>query len=507
VANYTLLTGGTGLLGRFLIWDLLERNHRLAVLIRPGARQTAEQRLEEILQLRERRTGRMLARPVYLAGDVRCESLGLQPRDAKWVSQNCSRLIHNAAVLTFHGKSRDDEPWKTNVGGTGNVLEACLHWGVGELHHVSTAYVCGTRSGVIGEVELDCGQAFRNDYEHSKFVAEKMVRAARHFDHVTVYRPVVIGGDSSTGYTNTYHGVYTYLRLMSVLVWNVEPDADGRRYTPVRLQMHGDERRNVAPVDWVSAAICRLLETPEARGGTYHLAPREPFTPRQVIEAGCEYFNSYGVEFCGPNGQSVDFVGSMDRDAHQHMAVYHPYDNTDPTFDTSNLLRFTADLPCPRIDKAMLHRFWRYGERDRWGKRRSAKPALTFRVSDALSPRVAPSPTCLERSAACGDRPGWEGWINLDILGAGGGQWHCRLIGQRIAHCDRGLYPRSAATLRMAAEDWRRLPSWDPEKAQDFLLSRLEFRDPLQAALVAEALFGCLFAGTRMQGVPSQSNV
>jgi thioester reductase-like protein len=473
VSNYLLLTGATGLVGRFLTWDLLQRGHRLAVVIRPSERETIQERIESILQMHERRTGVLLSRPVCLAGDVACDGLGLQPSDADWVAKNCSRVVHNAAVLTFFGKSREEDPWRTNVEGTRRMLNACSRWGIRDLHYVSTAYVCGTRPGMIREDELDCGQTFRNDYEESKFLAEKLVRDADFLKQLTVYRPAVITGDSVTGYTNTYHGLYSYLKLMSVLVWNTEPDADGRRYTPVQLQMRGDERRNLVPADWVSAVLCRLLETPEAHGGTYHLAPRRHVTPREVIEAGYRYFNSYGVEFCGASSQQADFLGDMDRDARENTTIYQSYETTDPTFDTTNLLRFTADLPCPEIDQEMLHRYWRYGEEDRWGKRRQPKPEVPYWVSDQMNHR---------RNAASrrdGQQPGGSNGsrpltVNLDVIGPGGSQWHFPLTDERVGPPTMGLSERATATLSISADDWRRVECEAPELAVRRLAAALE---------------------------------
>jgi nucleoside-diphosphate-sugar epimerase len=465
------------------MWGLLERGHRVAVLIRASDSVTIEERVESILQIRERWTGELLPRPVCLAGDVTCQGLGLGSGDARWVARNCSRVLHSAASLSFFGESRADDPWLTNVDGTRHVLDGCLRWGIRDLHYVSTAYVCGTRQGVIREQELDCGQTFRNDYEESKFVAEKLVRDAGFLQQATVYRPVVITGDSTTGYTSTYHGLYSYLKLMSVLVWNTEPQADGRRYTPVQLRMRGDEHRNLVPADWVSAVICRLLETPESHGGTYHLAPRRPLTPRQVIEAGYRYFNSYGVEFCGNRDGQVRSLGDMDRDVRANTSVYETYETTDPTFDTTHLLRFTADLPCPEIDLEMLHRFWRYGEEDGWGKRRPPQPEIPHRVSDRLKAWMHAEPC----------EP-FELMVNLNVVGPGGGQWHLGLADGQIRHVGLGLRNQATATLVLDAPQWQRIGYEPPERAVHRLAAALRpsSTDPAPSG-IAEMLYAGLF--------------
>ena len=139
-----------------------------------------------------------------------------------------------------------------------NVLALCREARIRELHHVSTAYVCGSRQGRIFESELDEGQDCRNEYEASKLEAERLVRGPDGLESVTVYRPAVISGDSKTGYTSTYHGLYLYLRLMAMAVPMQPAGEDGIRGTPIRLPMSGDEPRNVVPVDWVADVITHL---------------------------------------------------------------------------------------------------------------------------------------------------------------------------------------------------------------------------------------------------------
>jgi thioester reductase-like protein len=435
VSNYVLLTGATGLVGRYLVRDLLLEGRKLCLVLRASEKETIHQRVEGILQFWEQQFGRPLPRPVCFEGDVAEPSLGLNADQRRWVKRHCRHVLHNAAVLTFHGMDRQGEPWKTNLTGTQHVLALCRDLALRDLHYVSTAYVCGCRQGLIREHELDCGQTFRNDYEHSKFEAEKLVRQAEFLDELTIYRPAVISGDSRTGYTSTYHGVYFYLKLMSVLVWNREPGPDGVRYTPVRLNMTGDEPRNVVPVDWVSGVICRLFVNPRAHGRTYHLAPDRGVTPRELIEAGYKYFNSRGVEFVGSKrDQALTPMSAMDQAARENTAIYEPYDVSDPEFDTTNLRQMAADLPCPKIDQAMLHRYWRYGEGDRWGKRRVPKPEVPFCVAEYLADLKSSHGT-----SRFGNGRYKRHEVGLDVLGPGGGQWNLVISGHRIASIEPGI--------------------------------------------------------------------
>jgi nucleoside-diphosphate-sugar epimerase len=218
------------------------------------------------------------------------------------------------------------------------------------------------------ETELEMGQEFRNDYEHSKYLAERLVRESDFIAPATIYRPAVIAGDSRTGYTNTYHGINVYLRLLSRLMDVTPPGSDGRRHAPLRLAVDGDEPHNIVPVDWVSKVICHLLDQPAAHGRTFHLAPRTPMTARQLFEAAYRYFNAYGLEFRGPAWRCTTST-VFERALLKYCALYKEYERNDPEFCTANLDRFAGHLPCPVIDESTVHRYLRYGQQDHWGRR------------------------------------------------------------------------------------------------------------------------------------------
>ena len=373
-SKYTLLTGATGLIGRYLLRDLLSVGENLCVLVRPGKKESAAQRVEQILQMWEADLGRSLPRPHVIAGEVTQPGLGLSAEARNWVATNCSSVLHNTAIREFYGSDRNGEPWLTNFTGTQNLLEFCRDAKLRTMHYVSTAYVSGDRPGPILEDEFACGQGFRNDYEDSKFQAEQAVRESGLFDELTVYRPAVVAGDSQTGYTSTYHGLYLYLRLIAMMMTTKDPDADGVRRFRARWNCTGREFRNIVPVDWVAAAMCRLFLTPAAHGSTYHLAPRNPITLQQLVDYIGSYYNSEGIEFLGDQKLSPEQMSEMEREGYAAISIYESYLTTDPKFDTRNTDKFTADMPCPDIDEAMMHRFIRYGEDDRWGKRK--KPVI-----------------------------------------------------------------------------------------------------------------------------------
>lgn len=360
--GYHLLTGGTGLLGRYLIKDLSQAGVKLAVLVRPSRRQTAQERVESILQFWEQELGTTLPRPVVLSGDLTDPDLGLSAEDIKWASENCTHCIHNAASLSFVSTSRESEPWKSNVGGTNNVIDFCRQAGIKQFHHVSTAYVAGLREGVCLETELNVGQKFGNDYEQSKVMAEEAVRNESFFDQVTVHRPAIIIGDSENGFTNTFHGFYAAVQLCCTISKSQTPNETGVRCDDiVRLNLDGFERKNLVPVDWVSAAMSHIISNPEHHGQTYHLTPRHAVEARTILNVVQVVGGFYGTQFVGPE-TVIDQPTELETLFFQHFEVYNSYWRNDPVYDSTNTQKACPHLPCPHVDYEMLLRLSRIAQ-------------------------------------------------------------------------------------------------------------------------------------------------
>ncbi|MFM7039078.1 MAG: SDR family oxidoreductase [Planctomycetaceae bacterium] len=446
---YTLITGATGLVGRYLIRDLLLNGHQLALVVRGSRRSSARERIEQILQYWEQQHQRPLPRPVVLDGDISKPSFGLSESDQLWIQQSCKSIIHSAAILEFFGADRNGEPWRTNLDGTRHMLELCERLGIRDIHYVSTAYVAGMQTAVVEESSLAAGQTFRNDYEASKFEAESLVRNASFPEHVTVYRPAVICGDSQTGYTNTYHGLFVYLRLMAMLIPCIPTGPDGRRRTPIRLAFTGEERRNLIPVDWVSAVMCRIFENPAARGLTFHLVPDVPTAARHLIDCCAEYFQSTGVLYAGdPEPENADDVPLSEDQRmfeslfRENAETYANYETTDNTFDASNTRRFVPDLPCPPIDRTIIHRYIEFGNSDKWGKRRPDYTPVPVWFEDFCRQSATPGSAATTR-------------VGLNLLGLGGSQLTLEFSNTGLVSVSRGLPSEQIPTLTASTSELR----------------------------------------------------
>jgi thioester reductase-like protein len=373
MSKHLLLTGATGLVGQYMLRDFLQDGVPTAVVVRALERESAHDRVDKVLAHWEKASGLDLARPVCLEGDITLPGLGLGAVERQWVARHCGPVVHNAASLQLFGQDRNEEPWLSNLTGTANVLDFCHETGLRELHYVSTAYVCGRRTGLVLESELDAGQDFHNDYERCKFEAEKLVRAADWLDSLTVYRPGIIVGDSRTGYTSTYHGLYLYLRWVWLYSQAIPREADGRYHAPLRMRFWGNESCHLVPVDWVALVIASLVQRHKFHGETYHLTQQDPLTAREMEETLGAYFNYYGPTFGGPDVSGQEDWSELEEAFHAMVTPYQQYWNPNLDFNSRNLQSALPHLACPKIDRAMLNRLIDFAIQDEWGRCRKRR--------------------------------------------------------------------------------------------------------------------------------------
>lgn len=263
------LTGFPGFIAGRLVERLAREGARFLLLVQPAL---AERARREIAQLSEQ-TGATLERFRVLEGDITREDLGLSAADLEEAKGEATVLFHLAAVYDL--AVAREVGMRVNVEGTRNVNRfARALPRLKRYHYVSTCYVAGRRTGLILESELRHDAGFRNFYEETKYLAELEVEALKDELPVTVHRPSVVCGDSRTGETAKYDGVYylvNYLRM-----W------------PGALSLanigNADVRLNVVPVDFVVEAMAALAADDASAGETVQLADPEPLTTEELFD-------------------------------------------------------------------------------------------------------------------------------------------------------------------------------------------------------------------------------
>ncbi|MEW6637776.1 MAG: fatty acyl-CoA reductase, partial [Actinomycetota bacterium] len=163
-----LLTGGTGFLGTALVEKILRslpELGRLYLLIRRSREKGATERfVKDMLgsaafrrlreELGEGFEGYVSEKVRVLEGDVHAPGLGLPEGELDELSREADVVIHSAASVVFDAPL--DAALDANVRGTLGLLRLARGWEKRPTFvHVSTAYVAGTRKGIIPEEPPD----------------------------------------------------------------------------------------------------------------------------------------------------------------------------------------------------------------------------------------------------------------------------------------------------------------------------------------------------------------
>ncbi|MEI7855110.1 MAG: SDR family oxidoreductase [Planctomycetota bacterium] len=445
------LTGSTGLLGQYLLQDLLLALREVTVLVRDAGNLNAKERVAQLIAHCSERIGHKLPNPTVVVGDLNQKNLGLTSTDKQWLGKHCKTIVHSAASLSFH-KTHAGEPWKTNVDGTRNLLDLSLQLGLSEWHYVSTAFVCGNQKGIIFEDFHNKCQTFTNRYEESKFEAEQLLRNCTEIK-ATVYRPSVIVGDSRTGYTSTFNGIYPFWELVSRLAALNCKNKNG--LLPLRIPLSGNENWNLVPVNWVSNAIVELQSKKQWHGKTFHLVAKTPVSTRLIRDIGLNILGIHGVVFAGLN--SIHEPSDFEQIFLKGIQDYLPYLHGNPSFNSLNTDTALPFLHAPTVDREMLKILINYGLASRWGRGNRRWPKINIKeTQDSFFSNYLENifPQQVHQSQLA-FRVGLDLTVCLKLNGESGGEWICKWENGTLVHVVKGLDESAVVTFHTDTENFK----------------------------------------------------
>ena len=267
------LTGFPGFIAERLVERLARPDWQFFLLVQPQFVERSRESVEAIAA----RTGTPIENFALVEGDITLPGLGMSAEDLDAFRGETTDVFHLAAIYDL---AVPKEPaFSVNVEGTRNVNR--LVSGMARLKrysYISTCYVAGKRTGPIREDELEHDAGFRNFYEESKYLAELEVERLKGKLPVTIFRPSVVVGDSQTGETAKYDGIYYLIQYL--------------RKAPglLRLVNVGNSlvRLNLVPVDFVVDGIAALAFDEEAEGKTIALADPDPLSTRELFDVLAE---------------------------------------------------------------------------------------------------------------------------------------------------------------------------------------------------------------------------
>lgn len=308
-----LLTGATGFLGAFLLYEYLQQTLGVVYcLVRAFSTTEASTRIERTLVHYRLWHSAFKKRIFPICGDLSKPLMGLSDEVWKHLAKEVNVVCHNGAWVNFVHPYSTLKP--ANVLGTQELLRLACTEKTKPFHYVSTAGVfsnsVGPQRPVYTEVDaLPVDSIPNGGYSQTKRVAEQLVRSAGARGlPISIYRPSLIVGDSFTGACNADDFFFRVLR----------------GYISLGKAPKGEGRLDLVTVDYVSQGIVWLSRKIKGAGNTFHLTNPVETPLRTVIE----WTNSLGYR--------VETIPDSDWNAELYRAIQGNEDH--PLFPLYSLL-------------------------------------------------------------------------------------------------------------------------------------------------------------------------
>lgn len=185
-----LVTGGSGLLGKEVITQLLARGKSITAIYNKTALPSFNSPLLKTFQ---------------------CDILDVAGLE-DLMQQGIEQIYHCAAIVTFDPKLKQ-QLFKVNIEGTANIVNAALYAGVKKMVHVSSVAALGKikKDEPITEVMNWTEETSDSQYGESKYLGELEVwrGIGEGLEAVIVNPSIILGeGDWSSGSAQIFKNVY-----------------------------------------------------------------------------------------------------------------------------------------------------------------------------------------------------------------------------------------------------------------------------------------------------------
>lgn len=229
-----LVTGATGLLGAHVVFDLINKGHRVKAMYRNEEKQQVIHHLLHYYKVEQ--ADKLTDLIEWFKGDI------LDLQDVAGAIKNCTAVIHCAGMVSF--ASRDfNQLIAVNRNGTANMVNEALSAGIDYFIHVSSTAAIGSETSFFDNVKRESNHWHANEktsgYGLSKYSAEKEVwRGIEEGLSAVIVNPSVFFGPGSWSESS--------LQLFQTI-------QDG-------LSFYTDGGNAFVDVRDVSEIICRLFE-------------------------------------------------------------------------------------------------------------------------------------------------------------------------------------------------------------------------------------------------------
>ncbi len=358
--NRILLTGATGLLGRYILRELLTcKNNSIFILVRPLKGFSAEERFRQVLQylfIDVKDFKKYHKYVTLLEGDHLSPNFGLTNKEFNNLKNNVAEIYHSAALAEF--RQPLERVRQVNVYGTLNVLNFANQCpNLNKLNHVSTAFIAGNFKGLFLEDHLNVKQKFNNTYEQSKFEAEILLnklmnkhrKGNRKFD-IVIYRPSIVVGELKNGKTCNFRMFYQPFRSLSKGVFK-------------KIPLNINTVLNLIPPEEAARKIVDISRRVK-QDGTYHILGSPAVPVVRLMELASDYFKFKLPKFVPIEKFDFNELTPLQRVI---LEPYFPYFNFRALFDYQNTVRvLRAEAGGGKIDDKFIKRLFRYAKQERF---------------------------------------------------------------------------------------------------------------------------------------------
>jgi amino acid adenylation domain-containing protein/thioester reductase-like protein len=269
--NFIFLTGATGFLGVFLLYELLQQTSaNIYCLVRAETTVDGKNRLQKSLQSYLLWDESFSDRIIPVLGDLSQPQLGLSEQEFSNLASQIDVIYHNGAFVNFTYPYSQLKA--ANVSGTQEVLRLAAQVKVKPVHFISTIGVVGAADYQLKIIREDTpinrSENINSGYTQSKWVAEKLVTIAGDRGiPISIYRPGRISGHSITGVCNVND--HTFRMIKGCIQLGSAP--------------LNDSMVNLTPIDYASKAIIYLSQQKASLGKVFHVVNPQPIHWHEVI--------------------------------------------------------------------------------------------------------------------------------------------------------------------------------------------------------------------------------
>jgi amino acid adenylation domain-containing protein/thioester reductase-like protein len=359
--NSVLLTGVTGFLGAFLLYELLQKTQATVYcLVRSSSLEAGYKSIRNCLKSYLIWQDSFEARIIPILGDLALPRLGLTETEFKVLAGQIDVIYHNGAWVHHIYPYSVLKP--ANVLGTKEIIKLACQTKAKPIHFISTPNVfssngyTGIRT-VLENESIDREKIAEDGYVQTKWVAEKLIQTvAQRGLPVSIYRPARISGHSQTGVFNAND--FLYRLIIGCVQMGSAPE--------------GNLNEDMIPIDYASQAIVYLSQQKQTFGQAFHLVNPQLLDVRMLLGV----LRSYGYPLTQVTYDQwrTTLIELAEQSPAQTLSALLPFfppqmqyqDQSKPQaelrLDCKNTLASLAGsgITCPSLDESLLRTYVSY---------------------------------------------------------------------------------------------------------------------------------------------------